>query len=149
MDMPTFLIRYGFDLAQQEAEDWVVDWSQRFPVQWIPMALLEALYQGRYKAASVEQLLMLWGRRGEPRLGFSLEFSRRIWPDQQEQIAILLEKEPIPSPPRHHRFTSAPVPISTQELLTDLQPLSPKLLRLIHTGETFPLSGETESEVDL
>ncbi len=131
MDMPTFLIRYGFDLAQREAEAWVLEWTQRFPVHWIPMALLEALYQGRYKAASVEQLLLLWGRRGEPRLGFGLDFSRRIWPDQQEQIAILLEREPQLPVPQPHTFSSTPEPISTQDLLTDLQPLSPKLLRLI------------------
>ncbi len=146
MDMPTFLIRYGFDLAQQEAEVWVVDWSQRFPVQWIPMALLEALYQGRYKAASVEQLLLLWGRRGEPRLGFSLDFSRRIWPDQQEQIALWLERAPILPTPQSHPFTSDPVPISTQDLLTDLQPLSPKLLRLIQCEATPQLVPEGEAD---
>lgn len=147
MDMPTFLIRYGFDLAQQEAESWVVEWSQRFPVHWIPMALLEALYQGRYKAASVEQLLLLWVRRGEPRLGFGSDFSRRIWPDQQEQIALWLDKEgPVLPVPHPHPFSSAAVPISTQDLLTDLQPLSPKLLRLIQCEETPHLLPEGEAD---
>jgi hypothetical protein len=62
MDPATFLEHYGFELEGQPSQVWVERWSQLFPDLWIPAALLEALYQGRYKAASVEQLLRLWQR---------------------------------------------------------------------------------------
>lgn len=145
MDMPTFLIHYGFELATWEAGAWIEDWHQRFPVDWIPVALLEALYQGRYKAASVEQLLLMWRRRGQPRVSFTAEFSARIWPDQQAQITLLHQRDATVPSPRSHPFTADPCPISTQALLHQLQPLSPKLLRLIHPEN----SGMSSSTPDL
>lgn len=70
MDSATFLERYGFELQGQTSQRWVERWSRQFPSPWIPAALLEALYQGRYKATSVEQILRLWQRRGAPHLTF-------------------------------------------------------------------------------
>jgi hypothetical protein len=40
--------------------------------------VVEALYQGRYKAISVEHLLNFWSRRGEPSFRFGSEFERLI-----------------------------------------------------------------------
>ena len=44
----------------------------------IRLAVVEALYQGRYKAISVEHILDCWRRRGQPNFHFSLEFERLI-----------------------------------------------------------------------
>ncbi|MDX2097883.1 MAG: hypothetical protein SFW36_08910 [Leptolyngbyaceae cyanobacterium bins.59] len=45
---------------------------------WIRPAVIEALYQGRYKAISVTQLLTFWQRREQPLCHFSHEFERII-----------------------------------------------------------------------
>jgi hypothetical protein len=42
------------------------------------MAVLEALYQGRYKVISVEEILKLWHRRGQPTFHFTHDFERLV-----------------------------------------------------------------------
>jgi S-adenosylmethionine synthetase len=78
MDPATFLERYGFELEGQASQAWVERWSKQFPASWIPAALLEALYQGRYKATSVEQILRLWQRRGAPHLTFPPDIAQGV-----------------------------------------------------------------------
>ena len=53
-------------------------WHETFSAEWIPLAVVQAAYQGRYKIASVEQILRFWRRRGEPRCNFDREFKRMI-----------------------------------------------------------------------
>jgi hypothetical protein len=53
-------------------------WLRVYPQQWICWALIESLYQGRYKTYCVEQILALWLRRGEPRYHFNHEFEAMI-----------------------------------------------------------------------
>ena len=67
---------YGFDLGGETAELFVERWRQEIPVDWLRLAILEALYQGRYKGVSVNQLLVLWQRRGMPVQHFNGEFER-------------------------------------------------------------------------
>ncbi|MBD2464167.1 hypothetical protein H6G89_24500 [Oscillatoria sp. FACHB-1407] len=72
------LKHYGFDLGGYTAEALVHHWSRDYPVNWLRSAVIEALYQGRYKAVSVEQILTLWRRRGHPIHHFNHEFERII-----------------------------------------------------------------------
>jgi hypothetical protein len=63
-------------------------WMQIYPELWIKLALVESLYQGRYKMVSVEQLLILWSRRGQPTYHFNYEFESLVChnvPHQMEQ----------------------------------------------------------------
>lgn len=53
-------------------------WQRTYPEQWICWALIESLYQGRYKIYCVEQILALWLRRGEPVFHFNYEFESMI-----------------------------------------------------------------------
>ena len=53
-------------------------WQRTYPEQWICWALIESLYQGRYKTYCVEQILALWLRRGEPVYHFNYEFEAMI-----------------------------------------------------------------------
>jgi hypothetical protein len=53
-------------------------WHETFSAEWISLAVVQAAYQGRYKVASVEQILRFWKRRGEPRCNFDREFKRMI-----------------------------------------------------------------------
>ncbi len=72
------LEQYSFDLAGHPAEQLIDYWQQAWESDWIRAAVIESLYQGRYKAVSVEQILHLWERRGQPVHHFSHEFERII-----------------------------------------------------------------------
>ena len=72
------LSHYGFELRGYSAAELVEFWLEDYPAQWIRLAVIEALYQGRYKAISVEQILAVWGRRKQPIYRFNHEFERLI-----------------------------------------------------------------------
>ncbi|MGJ3247195.1 MAG: hypothetical protein ACFE0I_14125 [Elainellaceae cyanobacterium] len=70
--------RYSFDLGGHTVEHIVDHWLKYYPPEWLQPAVVEALYQGRYKAISVEQILTLWYRRGRPLHHFNGEFERMV-----------------------------------------------------------------------
>ncbi len=72
------LTRYGFELADINLLRLINDWLKLYSVYWIRLAIVEALYQGRYKAISVEHILSLWRRKGQPTFHFSHDFERLI-----------------------------------------------------------------------
>ena len=74
------LQEYSFDLEGYRPGELAVLWRDRLQADssWIRSAVIEALYQGRYKAFSVEQILRLWKRRGYPIRHFNHEFERVI-----------------------------------------------------------------------
>jgi hypothetical protein len=57
---------YRFEMGQHDARQWVSLWLEFYRPIWIRDAVVEALYQGRYKSVSVRQILELWHRRGQP-----------------------------------------------------------------------------------
>ena len=69
---------YGFDLGGATVGQLLLVWQERYSEAWIRLATIEALYQGRYKAISVEQILALWQRRKQPMYHFNHEFERLI-----------------------------------------------------------------------
>jgi hypothetical protein len=77
-DVAELLTRYSFDLEAYPLNHWIDHWLVQYPLEWLPKAVIEALYQGRYKAVSVWQILDLWRRRGKPLHHFSREFERII-----------------------------------------------------------------------
>lgn len=78
IDVTNLLTRYGFDLSESTLDRLVNTWLDRYPTQWVRLAVIEALYQGRYKAISVEQILNLWQRRGKSLYRFNHEFERVV-----------------------------------------------------------------------
>jgi hypothetical protein len=79
-------------------------WLRIYPQQWVCWALIESLYQGRYKTYCVEQILALWLRRGEPLYHFNHEFEAMICnvPQQMNSSAVTDSTEsqnlvPLPS----------------------------------------------------
>lgn len=72
------LNHYGFELGGVSAENLIGEWVKKYPPLWVRLAVVEALYQGRYKAVSVEQILTFWSRKGEPIFHFNHEFERLI-----------------------------------------------------------------------
>ncbi|MGD1865397.1 MAG: hypothetical protein ACFB0D_12655 [Phormidesmis sp.] len=57
---------YHFELGNHDAPQWVSLWIESYRPAWVRDAVIEALYQGRYKAFSVRQILELWQKRGQP-----------------------------------------------------------------------------------
>lgn len=57
---------YRFELGGHDARQWVSLWLEYYKPSWIRDAVVEALYQGRYKSVSVRQILDLWQRRSKP-----------------------------------------------------------------------------------
>ena len=72
------LIHYSFDLGGCTAGELIDRWLNDYPANWVRLAVIEALYQGRYKAISVEQILAFWNRRGQAIYHFNHEFERLI-----------------------------------------------------------------------
>ena len=99
MDAAAFLNQYGFDLGGKSPQEWMEEWKRAFPQSWVASALVEALYRGRYKAVSVQQLLVMWQSRGTPCLGFGLDFGRKVWPDGIERLQSGLEQGSATSHP--------------------------------------------------
>lgn len=73
------LARYGFELRGYTALELIDQWLRLYPAKWVRLAVVEALYQGRYKAISVEHILSIWLRRGQPTFHFSYEFERLVF----------------------------------------------------------------------
>ncbi|MEL7520993.1 MAG: hypothetical protein AAGJ80_05135 [Cyanobacteria bacterium J06553_1] len=57
---------YHFELGGHDARQWVSLWLEFYRPSWIRDAVIEALYQGRYKSVSVRQILEMWQRRAKP-----------------------------------------------------------------------------------
>jgi hypothetical protein len=96
------LTRYSFDLSGYTVDRLAEYWLQRYPSDWIRLAVVEALYQGRYKVISIEQILNLWRRRGKPLYHFNPDFERIITPRfvrgrsvQPELVVLPPEEVPI------------------------------------------------------
>lgn len=67
-------------------------WLQTYPQEWVRCALVESLYQGRYKTYCVEQILSLWHRRGQPIYHFNHEFETMICsnvPQRKEKALVV------------------------------------------------------------
>ncbi len=67
-------------------------WLQTYPQEWVRCALVESLYQGRYKIYCVEQILALWHRRGQPIYHFNHEFETMICsnvPQRKETVMAI------------------------------------------------------------
>lgn len=69
---------YDFDLGREKAPQLLQGWLEKYDASWIRLATIEALYRGRYKTISVEQILNVWLRIGIPHTHFTYEFERLI-----------------------------------------------------------------------
>lgn len=109
------LIHYGFDLGEERVRQLVDRWQTTYSVSWVRWAVIEALYQGRYKVVSVEQILQLWQRRQQPCYHFNYEFERLVsnkfprdlsQPNRPQEPVDVAALPALPAPSR------SPVPIS-------------------------------------
>lgn len=90
------LTHYSFDLGGNPARQLVDRWQSTYSPNWIRWAVIEALYQGRYKAISVEQILQLWQRRQQPRYHFNYEFERLVCNRFPRNLSDYSKQKPAP-----------------------------------------------------
>jgi hypothetical protein len=83
------LTHYSFDLNGYNATELIDRWQVEYPIHWLHLAVIEALYQGRYKAISVQQILTFWRRKGETTYHFNMEFERMICSKFPERLTSL------------------------------------------------------------
>ncbi|MBE9167106.1 hypothetical protein IQ238_06000 [Pleurocapsales cyanobacterium LEGE 06147] len=69
---------YSFDLQGYTIADLIPLWLDNYHASWVRLATIEALYLGRYKVVSIEQILQVWSRLGSPNTHFTHEFERLI-----------------------------------------------------------------------
>jgi hypothetical protein len=74
----SLLTAYCFDLRGLAPTQLINEWLETFSALWIRLAVIEALYLGRYKAISVEHLLQYWAVKGQPNFHFSAEFEQMV-----------------------------------------------------------------------
>jgi len=136
------LKHYGFELRGYTAQELVNLWLKNYSAHWVRLGVIEALYQGRYKAVSVEQMLAVWARRGRPIYRFNHEFERLISrklpqklaahpvtraTDLNLELSLSLFTSSFPDIPDESAWQEAipqePVPIAKQE--TVLPPQMP------------------------
>jgi len=81
------MVCYSFDLGGYSIDRLMGVWLNDYSPNWVRLAAIEALYQGRYKAISVDQILFSWHRRGQPCPHFNPEFERLIGQFPQDLAA--------------------------------------------------------------
>ncbi|MBI4781369.1 MAG: hypothetical protein HY785_08575 [Oscillatoriophycideae cyanobacterium NC_groundwater_1537_Pr4_S-0.65um_50_18] len=122
VDVAELLKRFSFDLNGFTAEQLAFTWLAQYPDHWVCLSLVEALYQGRYKAISVEQILRFWQRRGQPLYHFNHEFERIIRGRFSRNLltysspASLSTPSPKPLTPPQHADAFASQPLDAEGL---------------------------------
>ena len=117
------LTHYSFDLGGYSASELVDRWRKDYAVSWLRLAIIEALYQGRYKAFSVQQILTLWHRRGQPTYHFNVEFENLICSKLPEDLTATPNASAFLAPPsdsqaqKTQKVTSLPLQNHTSQLV--------------------------------
>jgi hypothetical protein len=89
------LEHYGFELKGRTAAELITQWLEQYQAVWVRLAVVEALYLGRYKAVSVAQILKCWDRRGNPHFHFNHDFERLICRKLPRFLGNLAEASPV------------------------------------------------------
>jgi hypothetical protein len=87
-EVVSLVIRYGFDLGGQQAAALVRLWGSKYDRTWLLPATIEALDRGRYKVASIEQVLQSWQRQGHMTVRFKPEFAQMVLGRSRESESV-------------------------------------------------------------
>jgi len=150
------LLHYGFEQQEASAKARVEQWFQTYPAAWVRLALIEALYQGRYKSVSIEQFLIFWQRRGQPLYHFSHEFERLVCnkpPQKLHNLPALLENSstllPLSQPPPKRLPPSVSLPFAPPlRPNTRVNGAKPRLMPKSNGTEPLPPPDVAQDQAD-
>lgn len=126
---------YTFDTNGDTTENLIQQWLENYDSDWIYLATIEALYQGRYKAISIEQIMEVWSRIGKPNTHFSGDFRRVISRKLPRHLAV--EKD--------NKFSSELI-ASDKSVTTVGQVLPNQDLPLVETKIIPPFTTEAKNK---
>jgi len=124
---------YHFELGRHDARQWVSLWLESYRASWIRDAVVEALYQGRYKSISVKQILELWQRRGQPIRHATHDFEAAVCREFGEVRLAPIPPEKLPK--KKHRSIARPNALQAQN---NAQALSSAERNSAHSNATGP-----------
>lgn len=78
LSVSVLLRHYSFDARGSVTEEIARLWLAEYPAKWVIAAIIESIYQGRYKTSSVDNILALWQRDGRPQHHFDIDFADLI-----------------------------------------------------------------------
>ncbi|WP_375473694.1 hypothetical protein [uncultured Nostoc sp.] len=144
----TLLINYSFDLGGYSANELVERWQTQYPLNWLHLAVIEALYQGRYKAISVQQILVFWQRRDQAAYHFNIEFERMICSKFPQSLTSLAAPALLPAKrkPTVEQVTSPQLPPA--KIHNGYQHSNTATLQLKSSQPKTSLSEEEEKQED-
>ncbi|MBD2080669.1 hypothetical protein [Leptolyngbya sp. FACHB-17] len=121
------LTHYSFDLGENNAQQLADSWQSSYSANWVRWAVIEALYQGRYKAVSVEQILQLWQRRQQPCYHFNYEFERLVCNNFPRNLSQEPRSKPVrdtilPPPLPVPNRSGSPVPKAATPIVSESPP---------------------------
>ncbi|PSN05829.1 hypothetical protein C7271_02050 [filamentous cyanobacterium CCP5] len=82
------LTHYSFDMQGLDVQGLTSSWMYSYPKKWVVAAIIEALYQGRYKAESVSRILYSWQHKGYPLAHFDHEFADIAYKKLMKSVAV-------------------------------------------------------------
>ncbi len=132
---------YSFELDGHTVEHCVVQWRDRYPDHWLRPAIVEALYQGRYKAVSVAQILDMWCRRGQSLCHYNGEFERMIC---NKFLARTFSEAAPEANPKVNRRTASAAALSPQPSQSDAAGLADD--GTTHVGPSSQPAGDRLSD---
>lgn len=83
------LTHYSFDLQGSGMEGLINHWMYTYPKKWVIAAILEALYQGRYKVSSVSRILDSWQSKGYPMAHFDHDFADIAYKKLMRSVVVM------------------------------------------------------------
>ena len=155
----SLMTSYSFDTDQRNPEELVQEWRKSYDVNWIHLATIEALYLGRYKAVSIEQILHSWLRLGQPNTHFGGDFERVISRKLPRHLSALDSNKKIvkqseqiePSSSiaknsdRSDLSVSSPTSITSPKVTSTNTPLIPTKVTPVPQGKSIPTPSEKTS----
>jgi hypothetical protein len=135
----TAIEHYGLELEAERVDAVVLRWFQTYDPAWVVKALVEALYRGRYKVKSVDNILKDWQRLGTPLYKFTPDYEREILhslrPNADSPVILVPSDMPAPI-----NIPASELPVIT-EPLPDREQLDPE--------ETAPFQHHDRSRLEV
>lgn len=85
-EIESLLKYYGFETREYSYQMLISEWLEQYSASWIRLAIIEALYLGRYKTISVKSILTKWSKIGNFKLSFTHDYECFMCQNLSSQI---------------------------------------------------------------